>query len=106
MPHPPIVDIHADREAMLPTFREPPVGRGGTGTMEERFPSAEPSDDGGVHVSNSSGVNIGVVGATGQVGAVVRRLLEERDFPVASIRYFASARSAGPQPPWEGGEGT
>ena len=44
---------------------------------------------------NTAGVNIGVVGATGQVGAVVRRLLEERDFPVASIRFFASARSAG-----------
>src|SRR5918994_5200762 len=102
MPHPPIVDIHADREAMLPTFREPPVGRRAAGTMEERFPSAEPSGDGGVHVSNSSGVNIGVVGATGQVGAVVRRLLEERDFPVASIRYFASARSAGSTLPWKG----
>ncbi len=48
------------------------------------------------------GINIGVVGATGQVGAVVRRLLEERDFPVASIRYFASARSAGTTLPWEG----
>ena len=45
--------------------------------------------------SNSAGVNIGVVGATGQVGAVVRRLLEERDFPLRSIRFFASARSAG-----------
>ena len=45
------------------------------------------------HVGNTNGVNIGVVGATGQVGAVVRRLLEERDFPVAEIRYFASARS-------------
>ena len=44
---------------------------------------------------DTAGVNIGVVGATGQVGAVVRRLLEERDFPVASIRFFASARSAG-----------
>ncbi|MEQ1737339.1 MAG: aspartate-semialdehyde dehydrogenase [Rhodoglobus sp.] len=43
----------------------------------------------------SNGVRIGVVGATGQVGAVVRRLLEERDFPVAEIRFFASARSAG-----------
>ena len=43
----------------------------------------------------SSGVRIGVVGATGQVGAVVRRLLEERDFPSAEIRFFASARSAG-----------
>ena len=44
---------------------------------------------------NSSPVRIGVVGATGQVGAVVRRLLEERDFPIAQIRFFASARSAG-----------
>jgi aspartate-semialdehyde dehydrogenase len=48
------------------------------------------------------GVRIGVVGATGQVGAVVRRLLEERDFPVAEIRYFASARSAGTTLPWKG----
>ncbi len=46
-------------------------------------------------MSNSSGVRIGVVGATGQVGAVVRRLLEERDFPIAEIRFFASSRSAG-----------
>ena len=52
-------------------------------------------------MSNSNGVNIGVVGATGQVGAVVRRLLDERDFPVASIRYFASARSAGSTLPWK-----
>jgi len=49
-----------------------------------------------------SGIRIGVVGATGQVGAVVRRLLEERDFPVAEIRYFASARSAGTILPWRG----
>ena len=47
-----------------------------------------------------SGLNIAVVGATGQVGAVMRRLLDERDFPVASIRYFASARSAGRTLPW------
>ena len=40
-------------------------------------------------------VNLGVVGATGQVGAVVRQLLVDRAFPVASIRFFASARSAG-----------
>ena len=55
-------------------------------------------------MGNTNGVNIGVVGATGQVGAVVRRLLEERDFPVASIRYFASARSAGTTLPWKGEE--
>ncbi|MCU1510129.1 MAG: aspartate-semialdehyde dehydrogenase [Glaciihabitans sp.] len=48
------------------------------------------------------GIRIGVVGATGQVGAVVRQLLEERDFPVAEIRYFASARSAGTTLPWRG----
>ena len=45
--------------------------------------------------ASTAGINIGVVGATGQVGAVVRRLLEERDFPVKNIRFFASARSAG-----------
>jgi aspartate-semialdehyde dehydrogenase len=53
-------------------------------------------------VSSTAGIHIGVVGATGQVGAVVRRLLAERDFPVASIRYFASARSAGTTLPWNG----
>ena len=49
-----------------------------------------------------AGISIGVVGATGQVGAVVRRLLDERDFPVASIRYFASSRSAGTTLQWKG----
>jgi aspartate-semialdehyde dehydrogenase len=49
----------------------------------------------------AQGIKIGVVGATGQVGAVVRQLLEERDFPVAEVRYFASARSAGMTLPWK-----
>ncbi len=40
-------------------------------------------------------VNIGVVGATGQVGQVMRTLLDERDFPATSVRFFASARSHG-----------
>jgi aspartate-semialdehyde dehydrogenase len=40
-------------------------------------------------------INIGVVGATGQVGQVMRALLDERDFPAASVRFFASARSQG-----------
>lgn len=43
----------------------------------------------------TTGVNLGVVGATGQVGTVVLRILEERGFPIASLRLFASARSAG-----------
>ncbi|MGN7248934.1 aspartate-semialdehyde dehydrogenase [Janibacter anophelis] len=51
-------------------------------------------------------MHIGVFGATGQVGQVMRALLEERDFPVTSIRYFASARSAGSTLPWKGQEVT
>ena len=47
-------------------------------------------------------MKIGVVGATGQVGTVVRRLLAERNFPVDEIRFFASARSAGTVLQWEG----
>jgi aspartate-semialdehyde dehydrogenase len=43
----------------------------------------------------NGGVHIGVVGATGQVGQVMRALLEERDFPATSVRFFASARSHG-----------
>lgn len=38
---------------------------------------------------------IAVVGATGQVGQVMRTLLEERNFPADTIRFFASPRSAG-----------
>jgi aspartate-semialdehyde dehydrogenase len=49
-------------------------------------------------------VRVGVVGATGQVGAVMRRLLAERQFPVDEIRFFASSRSAGSKLPWEGAE--
>jgi aspartate-semialdehyde dehydrogenase len=52
----------------------------------------------------TDGLRIGVVGATGQVGTVVRRLLADRDFPVAGIRFFASARSAGTTLPWKGQE--
>ena len=49
-------------------------------------------------------VNIGVVGATGQVGQVMRALLEERDFPATSVRFFASARSQGKKLPFRGQE--
>ncbi|MFF8030952.1 MULTISPECIES: aspartate-semialdehyde dehydrogenase [unclassified Streptomyces] len=40
-------------------------------------------------------MRVGIVGATGQVGTVMRRILKERDFPVTELRLFASARSAG-----------
>jgi aspartate-semialdehyde dehydrogenase len=38
---------------------------------------------------------VGIVGATGLVGEMMRQILAERDFPLASLRLFASARSAG-----------
>jgi aspartate-semialdehyde dehydrogenase len=40
-------------------------------------------------------MRVGVVGATGQVGSVMRTLLLERNFPCTEVRFFASARSAG-----------
>ncbi|MEW2297403.1 aspartate-semialdehyde dehydrogenase [Streptomyces sp. NPDC006743] len=40
-------------------------------------------------------MRVGIVGATGQVGTVMRRILTERDFPLTQLRLFASARSAG-----------
>jgi aspartate-semialdehyde dehydrogenase len=40
-------------------------------------------------------MRVGVFGATGQVGGVMLRVLEERAFPVDELRVFASARSAG-----------
>jgi len=46
------------------------------------------------------GLHVGIVGATGLVGGMMRRLLDERDFPVASLRLFASARSAGRTLAW------
>src|ERR1700743_2604304 len=49
-------------------------------------------------------VAIGVVGATGQVGQVMRRLLDEREFPATSVRFFASARSQGRKLPFRGQE--
>ncbi|MDY3666217.1 aspartate-semialdehyde dehydrogenase [Schaalia hyovaginalis] len=51
-----------------------------------------------------TGLNVAVVGATGQVGRVMRTLLEERGFPVKSIRFFSSARSAGTTLEWKGEE--
>ncbi|MGW9112556.1 aspartate-semialdehyde dehydrogenase [Microbacterium sp. NPDC055683] len=44
---------------------------------------------------SDSGLSVAVVGATGQVGAVMREILGERSFPIRELRLFASARSAG-----------
>ena len=45
-------------------------------------------------------MDIAIVGATGQVGGVMRTLLAERAFPVGTLRFFASARSAGSTIVW------
>ncbi|MFI5804539.1 aspartate-semialdehyde dehydrogenase [Streptomyces sp. NPDC051561] len=47
-------------------------------------------------------MRVGIVGATGQVGGVVLRILAERKFPVQELRLFASARSAGSTLEWDG----
>ncbi|KIF74439.1 aspartate-semialdehyde dehydrogenase [Streptomyces sp. 150FB] len=46
-------------------------------------------------------MRVGIVGATGQVGTVLRRILAERSFPVTELRLFASARSAGSTIEWQ-----
>jgi aspartate-semialdehyde dehydrogenase len=43
----------------------------------------------------SKGFNIAVVGATGAVGTELIRLLEHREFPIASLKLLASPKSAG-----------
>jgi len=52
----------------------------------------------------SRSFNVGIVGATGQVGVAMRQILAERDFPVGEVRFFASPRSAGTVLPYAGRE--
>lgn len=47
-------------------------------------------------------ITLAVVGATGQVGQVMRTLLEERNTDVDAVRFFSSARSAGTVLPFRG----
>ena len=44
---------------------------------------------------NNSSINVGIVGATGAAGQELLQLLHARNFPMASLRLFASARSVG-----------
>ncbi len=46
--------------------------------------------------------HVAILGATGAVGAETLRILEQRNFPLASLRLLASARSAGKQVPFKG----
>ncbi|WP_203076049.1 aspartate-semialdehyde dehydrogenase [Falsiroseomonas ponticola] len=50
----------------------------------------------------AEGLRVAVGGATGNVGAAMLRVLEERDFPVAEVIPLASAASAGRQVPFRG----
>ena len=50
--------------------------------------------------------HVALVGATGAVGTIVRQLLVERAFPYKSIRFIASARSAGSKISFDGTEHT
>jgi aspartate-semialdehyde dehydrogenase len=45
-------------------------------------------------------MRVAIVGATGQVGIVLRSILVEREFPVDEMRFLASGRSAGTTLPW------
>ena len=47
---------------------------------------------------------VAVLGATGAVGTELIQLLEERDFPLKSLKLLASPRSAGSQLPFKGAE--
>ncbi len=49
-------------------------------------------------------VRVGVIGATGLVGTEMLRILDERNFPLAELRVFASQRSIGRALPFAGGE--
>jgi aspartate-semialdehyde dehydrogenase len=49
-------------------------------------------------------MRVAVIGATGQVGTVIRSVLAERAFPVEEIRFLASARSVGRRLAWADGE--
>ena len=53
---------------------------------------------------SSQGYNVAVVGATGAVGTMMIKVLEERNFPVKSIKFLASARSAGKKLTFKGTE--
>lgn len=50
----------------------------------------------------SSTPRVGIVGATGLVGEMMRSILAERAFPLSELRLFASSRSAGTTLDWNG----
>lgn len=57
-------------------------------------------------MSGQKELTVAIVGATGQVGEVMRGIVADRDFPASKWRYFASARSAGTTLPSPAGDVT
>lgn len=53
-------------------------------------------------MENNKGYHVAVVGATGAVGEQILKMLEIRQFPLASLKVLASARSAGKTVPFKG----
>ena len=48
--------------------------------------------------------NVGILGASGAVGREMIKVLEERNFPINTLKLFASERSVGKKVPFTGGE--
>ncbi|MDF1536614.1 MAG: aspartate-semialdehyde dehydrogenase [bacterium] len=46
--------------------------------------------------------NVAIAGATGAVGELLIKVLEERGFPIGEMRYLASSRSVGKVMKWKG----
>ncbi len=55
-------------------------------------------------MTNQKQFEVAIVGATGAVGEQILKLLEERDFPIQSLKLLSSARSAGKKVMFKGQE--
>lgn len=50
-----------------------------------------------MNLASGNGLRVTIVGATGLVGEMVARVLDERRFPMSTLRAFGTGRSAGTQ---------
>src|SRR6185312_10708133 len=65
------------------------------GRAHQSNPAARPAALGTLQAMSAEAYRVAVVGATGQVGSLMLRLLREREFPTREIVPFASERSVG-----------
>src|SRR6476469_1500445 len=96
--------VHGLRAAITRT-KAPRNTRGST-FQDARPPRSPPEQGRRDHMvarfPSNARLNVGVVGATGLVGSMMRELLVEREFPVATLRLFASSSLAGTPMSWKG----